>query len=108
MSVGDPGVQHLPLGLLVLHSVLFPFLLSSLPLLCSLPSFALSPPTFRVAVAGQAAVSLSLPVKALPAPLAVSSGCVVVTVDAAEPIACLSVELLVKDALSGFPIAITH
>lgn len=61
-----------------------------------------------MAVAGQAAVSLSLPVKAVPAPLAVSSSCVVIAVQAAESIACLSVELRIKDALSGFPIAITH
>lgn len=60
-----------------------------------------------MAVAGQAAISVSLPVKPLPAPLAVNPGRIVIAVEATEPIACLSMELLVKDALPGLPIAIT-
>lgn len=59
-----------------------------------------------MAVAGQAAISVSLPVKALPAPLAVNPGCIVIAVEATEPVARLSMELLIKDALPGPPVAI--
>lgn len=46
-------------------------------------------------------------VKPLPAPLAVNPGCIVIAVEATEPVACLLMELLIKDALPGLPIAIT-
>lgn len=45
-------------------------------------------------------------VKPLPAPLTVNTVRVVLAVEAAEPVACLSLELLIKDALPGFPSAI--
>lgn len=46
-------------------------------------------------------------VKPLPAPLAVNPRCIVIAVEATEPAACLSMELLIKDTLPGLPIAIT-
>jgi hypothetical protein len=60
-----------------------------------------------VTIAGQAAVSVSVPVKSLPAPLTADALGVVFAVEAAEPIACLSVKLLLEDALVGLPIAVT-
>lgn len=63
--------------------------------------------TFGVAIAGQAAVPLPVPVKSFPAPLAVNAPSVVTAVEAAESISCQSVKFLIKDALPGLSVAIT-
>lgn len=64
--------------------------------------------TFGVAVAGQAAVPLPLPVEAVLAPLAARAIRVVVAVEAAESVPRLSAELGIKHALPGLAIAVTH
>ncbi|KAL0590470.1 putative uncharacterized protein CCDC28A-AS1 [Plecturocebus cupreus] len=63
--------------------------------------------TFGVTIAGQTAVSFSVPVKAVLAPLAVNAISVVIAVEAAESMASLSVKFLIEDTLPGLPIAIT-
>lgn len=64
--------------------------------------------TFGVAVAGQAAVPLPLPVEAVLAALAARAIRVVVAVEAAESVPRLSVELGIKHALPGLAIAVAH
>lgn len=62
--------------------------------------------TFGVTIAGQTAISVSVAVKPFLAPLTVDAISVVIAVEAAESVACLSVKLLIEDALPGLPIAI--